>query len=237
MTPSRIGALTRHHELATSDLLERECGVIAAVAAEIGDPQVRHRGTIGGSVAHGDPASDLPAVLLALDATLTARGPAGDRTIAAADLFVDFLETSLAPDEMLTEIRVPKTGPGGFAYEKFNRRAQDWATVGAVAVRTNGATHVGLVNMGSVAAPRVGGGGGAGERCVDRRRGASTRPTAPSRPTTSTRPPRTAPTWRGCWCAAPSKPRRASRSAVSSASARQSCARLPGFSRFLHSTS
>ena len=145
-----IGALTRHHELATSDLLERECGVIAAVAAEIGDPQVRHRGTIGGSVAHGDPASDLPAVLLALDATLTAAGPAGERTIAAADLFVDFLETSLAPDEMLTEIRVPKTGPGGFAYEKFNRRAQDWATVGAVAVRTNGATHVGLVNMGSV---------------------------------------------------------------------------------------
>jgi aerobic carbon-monoxide dehydrogenase medium subunit len=145
-----IGALTRHHELATSDLLERECGVIPAVAAEIGDPQVRHRGTIGGSVAHADPASDLPAVLLALDATLIARGPAGERTIAAADLFVDFLETSLGPDELLTEIRVPKTGSTGFAYEKFNRRAQDWATVGAVAVRTNGATHVGLVNMGSV---------------------------------------------------------------------------------------
>ena len=145
-----IGALTRHHELATSDVLARECGVISAVAAEIGDPQVRHRGTIGGSVAHGDPASDLPAVLLALDATVTARGPTGDRTIAAADLFVDFLETSLRPDELLTEIRVPKTGPGGFAYEKFNRRAQDWATVGAVAVRTNGATHVALVNMGSI---------------------------------------------------------------------------------------
>jgi aerobic carbon-monoxide dehydrogenase medium subunit len=144
-----IGALTRHHELATSDLLARECGVIRAVAAEVGDPQVRHRGTIGGSVAHGDPASDLPAVLLALEATVTARGPAGDRTIAAADLFVDFLETSLGSDELLTEIRVPKTGPSGFAYEKFNRRAQDWATVGALAVRTNGATHVALVNMGS----------------------------------------------------------------------------------------
>ena len=103
-----IGALTRHHELATSDVLARECGVISAVAAEIGDPQVRHRGTIGGSVAHGDPASDLPAVLLALDATVTARGPTGDRTIAAADLFVDFLETSLRPDELLTEIRVPE---------------------------------------------------------------------------------------------------------------------------------
>ena len=145
-----IGALTRHHELATSEVLARECGVISAVAAEIGDPQVRHRGTIGGSVAHGDPASDLPAVLLALDATVTARGPTGDRTIAAADLFVDFLETSLHPDELLTEIRVPKSGPGGFAYEKFNRRAQDWATVGAVAVRTNDATHVALVNMGSI---------------------------------------------------------------------------------------
>jgi aerobic carbon-monoxide dehydrogenase medium subunit len=144
-----IGALTRHHALATSNLLAGECGVIATVAAEIGDPQVRHRGTIGGSVAHGDPASDLPAVLLALDATVVVRGPAGDRDIAAADLFVDFLETSLRPDELLTEIRVPKVGPGGFAYEKFNRRAQDWATVGALAVRTNGTTHVALVNMGS----------------------------------------------------------------------------------------
>ena len=151
-----IGALTRHHELATSDLLTRECGVIPAVAAQIGDPQVRHRGTIGGSVAHGDPASDLPAALLALDATLTARGPTGDRTLAAADLFVDFLETSLRPDELLTEIRVPKIGATGFAYEKFNRRAQDWATVGAVAVRTNGATHVALVNMGSTPLPRAG---------------------------------------------------------------------------------
>lgn len=144
-----IGALARHHDLATTDLLARECGVLAAVAAQVGDPQVRHRGTLGGSVAHGDPASDLPAVLLALDATVVARGSSGERTIAAADLFVDFLETSLRPDELLTEIRVPKTGPNGFSYQKFNRRAQDWATVGALAVRTNGATHVALVNMGS----------------------------------------------------------------------------------------
>jgi aerobic carbon-monoxide dehydrogenase medium subunit len=143
-----IGALARHHDLATSEVLARDCGVLAAVAAEVGDPQVRHRGTLGGSVAHGDPASDLPAVLLALDATVVARGSAGERTIPAADLFVDFLETSLQPDEMLTEIRVPKTGPNGFSYQKFNRRAQDWATVGALAVRTNGATHVALVNMG-----------------------------------------------------------------------------------------
>ncbi len=143
-----IGALARHHDVATNDLLTRECGVVSAVAAEIGDPQVRHRGTFGGSVAHGDPASDLPAVLLALDATVVARGSSGERTIAADDLFVDFLETSLRPDELLTEIRVPKTGPDGFSYQKFNRRAQDWATVGALAVRTNDGTHVALVNMG-----------------------------------------------------------------------------------------
>jgi carbon-monoxide dehydrogenase medium subunit len=143
-----IGALTRHRDLETSDLLAAECGVLRAVAGQVGDNQVRHRGTLGGSVAHGDPASDLPAALLALDATLVARGPAGERTIAATDFFVGFLETALAPDELLTEIRVAKTGPTGFAYEKFNRRAQDWATVGAVAVH-NGAARVALVNMGS----------------------------------------------------------------------------------------
>lgn len=144
-----IGALTRHRDLETSDLLTRECGVLRAVAAQVGDNQVRHRGTIGGSAAHGDPASDLPAVLLALDATFVARSPRGARDIAAADFFKGFLETALEPDELLTEIRVPKTGSGGFSYQKFNRRAQDWAIVGALAVQTNGATHVALVNMGS----------------------------------------------------------------------------------------
>jgi aerobic carbon-monoxide dehydrogenase medium subunit len=143
-----IGPLTRHHDLATSELVRRECGVLAAVATEVGDPQVRHRGTIGGSVAHGDPASDLPAVLLALDAAVGVQGPAGLRTIPATDFFVDFLETALRSDELITEIRVPKCGAAGFAYEKFNRRAQDWATVGALAVRANGSTRVALVNMG-----------------------------------------------------------------------------------------
>ena len=108
----------------------------------------RHRGTIGGSLAHGDPASDLPAALLALDAKFVARGPGGERAIAAGDFFRGFLETALAPDELLTEVRVPKTGASGFNYQKFNRRAQDWATVGAVAVG-NGSTHVALVNMGT----------------------------------------------------------------------------------------
>ena len=141
-----IGALTRHRDVETSDLLARACPALAGVAAEVGDNQVRHRGTLGGSVAHGDPASDLPAALLALDADFVARGPNGERTIAAADFFQGFLETALAEDELLTEIRVPKV-TGGWNYQKFNRRAQDWAIVGALAVR-NGTTRVALVNMG-----------------------------------------------------------------------------------------
>jgi carbon-monoxide dehydrogenase medium subunit len=144
-----VGALTRHRDLETSDLLREQCGMLRAVAAEVGDNQVRHRGTIGGSVAHGDPASDLPAALLALEATFVARGPAGERTVAAADFFTGFLETALAEDELLTEIRVPKTGPNGFSYQKFNRRAQDWAIVGALALRVDGASRVALVNMGA----------------------------------------------------------------------------------------
>jgi carbon-monoxide dehydrogenase medium subunit len=145
-----IGALTRHRDLETSDVLARECGVLRAVASDVGDNQVRHRGTLGGSAAHGDPASDLPAVLLALDATFVVRGPGRERTIAAGEFFQGFLETALGPDELLTEIRVPKTGPNGFAYEKFNRRAQDWAIVGALATRVDGGTHVALVNMAPV---------------------------------------------------------------------------------------
>ena len=144
-----IGALTRHRDLETDATLAAGCGVLRAVAAEVGDNQVRHRGTIGGSVAHGDPASDLPAVLLALDAEFVIRGRGGERTVPAGEFFTGFLETALAPDELLTEIRVPRTGPNGFAYEKFNRRAQDWAIVGSLAVRAGGSTRVALVNMGA----------------------------------------------------------------------------------------
>ena len=143
-----IGALTRHRDLETSEMLAELCPPLHGVAAEVGDNQVRHRGTLGGSVAHGDPASDLPAVLLALDATIVARGPAGERTIPAAEFFLGFLETALGPDEMLTELRVPKVRGARWAYQKFNRRAQDWAIVGALAVR-NGSTRVALVNMGA----------------------------------------------------------------------------------------
>jgi len=144
-----IGALTRHRDLETSDLLAQHCGVLRGVSAEVGDNQVRHRGTIGGSVAHGDPASDVPAVLLALDATFAVTGPNGSREIAARDFFEGFLETALEPDELLTEIRVPKTGSNGWSYQKFNRRAQDWAIVGALAARVGGSTRVALVNMGA----------------------------------------------------------------------------------------
>jgi carbon-monoxide dehydrogenase medium subunit len=121
--------------------------ILAHVAGLVGDPQVRHRGTLGGTVAHGDPASDLPAVVLALGGTLVATGPNGTREIPATEFFTGFLETALAPDELLTEIRVPKS-PGGWSYQKFNRRAQDWAIVGVAAVKRNGSTGIALVNMG-----------------------------------------------------------------------------------------
>lgn len=144
-----VGALTRHRDLETDELLAAEVPLLAHAAGEVGDPQVRHRGTIGGSLAHADPASDLPAVLLALGGTLVVRGPGGERTIAAGDFYTGFLESALEPDELLTEIRVPKCGDGGWAFQKFNRRAQDWAIVGVAAVVSPRVTGVGLVNMGS----------------------------------------------------------------------------------------
>ena len=143
-----IGGLTRHRDLETSELLATEVPILSHAASEVGDPQVRHRGTIGGSIAHGDGASDLPAVLLALRATVVARGPAGERTIPIDDFFTGFLETALEPTELLTEIRVPKAPGAGWSFQKFNRRAQDWAIVGVALVR-NGTTGIGLVNMGS----------------------------------------------------------------------------------------
>lgn len=143
-----IGALTRHRDIETSDLLKAQVPLLATAASHVGDPQVRHRGTIGGSLAHSDPASDLPATVLALGGTLVAKGPGGERTIAAGDFFTGFLESALAPDEMLTEVRVPKVPGAGWSFQKFNRRAQDWAIVGVAAVR-NGTTGVALVNMGS----------------------------------------------------------------------------------------
>ena len=147
----RIGAMTPHRTLEFSP----ELGLLAEAAGTIADPQVRHRGTIGGSLAHADPAGDLPAVLLAAEAVVTAQGPNGQREIAIAELCVDYLTTSLAEDEVITEIRVPALEGYGFAYEKFNRRAEDWAmvAVSALVKVTDGTcedVRVGLTHMAGV---------------------------------------------------------------------------------------
>jgi carbon-monoxide dehydrogenase medium subunit len=142
-----IGALTSHSTLEHSADLVEACPLLAHVASQVGDPAVRHRGTLGGSLAHADPASDLPAAVLALGGTLVATGPGGSREIAATDFFTGFLESALAVDEVLTEVRVP-VSTGGWCYQKFNRRAQDWAIVGVVVAE--GGAGVGLVNMGQI---------------------------------------------------------------------------------------
>jgi aerobic carbon-monoxide dehydrogenase medium subunit len=147
----RIGALTAHRKLEFST----ELGLVSQVAATIADPQVRHRGTIGGSLAHGDSASDLPAAMVILEAEVTLQGQGGQRTVTAADLFQDYLTTAVAEDEVLTEIRVPALEGYGSSYHKFNRRSEDWAMVGVCAtVKANGSTcedvRIGLTNMASV---------------------------------------------------------------------------------------
>jgi aerobic carbon-monoxide dehydrogenase medium subunit len=151
-----IGARTTHHDVVRDPLIAQHCGLLAEAAGTVADPAVRHRGTLGGSLAHADPAGDLPAVAVALGAVFLVRGPGGEREIAAGDFFVDYLTTSLQPGEILTGIRVPKLGDGwGYRYEKFHRTAQAWAIVGvaAVARRSNGSVaeaRIGLTNMGSV---------------------------------------------------------------------------------------
>jgi carbon-monoxide dehydrogenase medium subunit len=147
----RIGALTPHAELEGTP----ELGLASRAAATIADRQVRNRGTIGGSLAHGDPASDLPAVLLLCDGSVTLQGTDGQRSVAAADLFRDYMETAISPEEVLTEVRLDALDGYGFGYRKFNRRSEDWAMVAVSAVvKNNGGTaedvRVGLTNMGSV---------------------------------------------------------------------------------------
>jgi carbon-monoxide dehydrogenase medium subunit len=148
----RVGAMTRHHDVATAP----ELGLAAKVAATIADQQVRNRGTIGGTLAHGDPASDLPAVLVAMDGAVVARGPGGDRRIAAADLFQDYLTTALDHGEVITEVELPASNGWGAGYAKFNRRVEDWAMVAvcaAVRKAPDGScedVRVGLTNMAGV---------------------------------------------------------------------------------------
>ena len=137
-----IGALTRHAALVRDPVLAAGCALIAQATELVGDPQVRHRGTIGGSLAHADPASDLGAVVLALDAELVARGPGGERTIPAAEFFTG----PFGPQELLTEIRVPTIERG--VYLKYQRSSRDWATVGVAAADVGGRVQVGLASMG-----------------------------------------------------------------------------------------
>jgi len=148
-----IGALTLHKDVAAAPALREHCPIVSYTAGQIGDPQVRHRGTIGGSLAHGDPASDLPTVILALHGELMARGPEGDRAIPAREFFTGVWQTALQPNEVLVEIRVPKLGSAGWSYEKLSRRAQDWATVAVAAVvEGNGSVErasIALTNMGA----------------------------------------------------------------------------------------
>jgi len=146
----RIGPMTRHADLQDTT----ELGVVARAASGIADQQVRNRGTIGGSLAHGDPASDLPTVLLALEGSVTARGPNGERSIAAAELFQDYLTTSLAHDEVITDVRLPALAGYGFGYQKFTRRAEDWAMVGVCVLVSRAPdgtcddVRIGLTHMG-----------------------------------------------------------------------------------------
>jgi carbon-monoxide dehydrogenase medium subunit len=150
-----IGAMTTHADVIKDALVQQHAPLIAQATQTVADPQVRHRGTFGGALSHADPAGDLGAVALALDAQFLATGPNGERTIAASEFFQDYLTTALSPDEILTGVRIPKLGDGwGTHYEKFNRVAQAWSIVAVAALvkRSNGSiaeARIGLTNMGA----------------------------------------------------------------------------------------
>ncbi len=141
-----IGAATTHAELAGSELVRSDAPLLAHSAARVGDPQIRHRGTIGGSLAHADPAADLPMALLALGGSVELLGKDGPRRVAAGDFFTGYFETSLEPGEMLAAVRVPRRPDTPWGYQKFVRRANDWAIVGVAA--SDG--RIALANMGPV---------------------------------------------------------------------------------------
>ena len=221
-----VGAMTRHHDVATSALLASDIPLLAHTAGEVGDPQIRHRGTIGGSVAHGDAASDLPATLLALDATFVIRGASGTRSVPAAEFFKGIFETAIEPGELLTEIQVPKPArPSAWSFQKFTKRKIDWAIVGVAVQGIVG----GPDQHGPDPAARVRRRVGPRVRRVDRRRGRPRRrghlrraPTStPARPTASTSP--------GSWSGAASRRRPRARPLsrrVAARRARRSAARL-----------
>src|SRR5215210_8630375 len=150
-----VGALTRHRDVYNNELVNEHCGILAYTAGLLGDPSVQHRGTLGGTLAHGDPAGDMPSVMCALEATLVVQGPDGERTIPALEFFKDYLFTDLEEQEVITEGRVPKHGSNtGWSYKQLSRRSQDWAVVGVAAVveKSNGnisSARIGLTSMGS----------------------------------------------------------------------------------------
>jgi carbon-monoxide dehydrogenase medium subunit len=139
-----VGATTRHADLAASELVRAEAPLLAYAASQVGDPQIRHRGTIGGSLSHADPAADLPVALVALGGSVELQGPDGVRTVSADDFFQGFFETAMQPDELLTAVRVPRRPGVPWGYQKFVRRANDWAIVGVAAVDG----RIALANMG-----------------------------------------------------------------------------------------
>ena len=149
-----IGAMTAYHDIIRDDLVKQHVTLLAQATETVADNQVRHRGTLGGSLAHADPAGDLGAVALALDAELVIAGADGSRTVPASDFFVDYFTTAIGEGEILTEIRFPKYTGWGSHYEKFNRTAQAWSMVAiAAAIRVEGGSiaeaRVGLTNMGT----------------------------------------------------------------------------------------
>jgi carbon-monoxide dehydrogenase medium subunit len=147
----RLGAGLTYRDLERSPVVREQLPLLAAAIATVGDRQVRAKGTIGGGVVHGDPAADVPAVLVAVDATMVLRGAEGDRDVPARDFFVDFWETACTPHEVLVEIRVPALPGRGWNFQKFRQRSQDWAIVGvAVQEVADGRRTIGLVNMGPV---------------------------------------------------------------------------------------
>jgi len=150
-----IGAATTHYAVMSSPVVQAAVPLLAQATATVADPAIRHRGTLGGSLAHADPAGDLPAVARALDASFTIAGSSGRRTVSAADFFVDYFTTAVGDDEVLVSVTFPKYSGWGSHYEKFNRTAQAWAIVGvAAAVRLDGSTiaeaRVALTNMGPI---------------------------------------------------------------------------------------
>ncbi|MGB8960491.1 MAG: xanthine dehydrogenase family protein subunit M [Pseudonocardiaceae bacterium] len=156
-----VGAMTTHHDVINDSLVGEHAALLALATQTVGDPQIRHRGTLGGALVHADPAGDLLAPAVALDCEMVIVGPAGRRTVPAAEFFVDLFTTAVGPDEVLVEVRIPKKTGWGAHYEKFNRVAQAWSIVAvAAAVLIEGGSivqaRVALTNMGATPIRAVG---------------------------------------------------------------------------------